>query len=55
MNITAPERNDWLQWVRVTSIPLIHLGEDDSVIGLGSGMMLEITRDAGSSLRLNTL
>ena len=41
MNLTTPERNDWLQWVRVTSTPLIHLGEGDSVLGLGSGMMLD--------------
>lgn len=41
MNITASERSDWLRWVRVTSIPLIHLGEGDTVLGLGSGMMLD--------------
>ena len=41
MNLTASARTEWLQWVRVTSVPLIHLGEGDSVLGLGSGMMLD--------------
>ncbi len=41
MNLTTSERNDWLQWVRVTSIPLIHLGEGDTVLNIGSGMMLD--------------
>ena len=41
MNLTASERDDWLQWVRVTSIPLIHLGDGDKVIRLGSGVMVD--------------
>ena len=41
MHLTASERDAWLQWMRVTSIPLIHLGEGDSVLDLGSGMMLD--------------
>lgn len=41
MNITEPEARDWRQWVRVTSVPLVHLGEDGAVFGLGSGMMID--------------
>ncbi|WP_422015540.1 hypothetical protein [Roseateles sp.] len=41
MNLSVSERDDWLHWVRVTSIPLVHLGDGDSVLNVGSGMMLD--------------
>ena len=40
MNITESAGSDWHQWVCVTSIPLVHLGKNEDVLGLGSGMMI---------------
>ena len=40
MNITESAGSDWRQWVCVTSIPLVHLGKNEDVLGLGSGMMI---------------
>lgn len=41
MKITESEGRDWLQWVLVTSIPLVHLDECGTVTGLGSGTMFD--------------
>lgn len=41
MNITDTEGRDWRQWVLVTSIPLVRLGDNDRVLSLGSGTMID--------------
>jgi len=41
MNITASEGHEWRQWVCVTSIPLVQLGEGGTVLRLGSGVMIK--------------
>jgi hypothetical protein len=41
MKLTESQRDEWLQWVRVTSIPLIQRGHDDTILGLGSGTMID--------------
>jgi len=40
MNITVSEGHDWRQWVCVTSIPLVHLGEGGTVLRIGSGVTI---------------
>lgn len=40
MKITETEGIDWRQWVLVTSIPLVRLGDKDTVLSLGSGTMI---------------
>ena len=39
--ITDFEGRAWRQWVLITSIPLIRLGDDDRVLGLATGAMLD--------------
>ena len=39
--ITDFEGRAWRQWVLITSIPLICLGDDDRVLGLATGAMLD--------------
>lgn len=41
MNITASEGHEWRQWVLVTSIPLVRLDERNTVVGFGSGAMID--------------
>lgn len=42
MNITAAEGRKWREWLLVTSIPLVRLGEkNDNVLSLGSGTMID--------------
>ena len=40
MKITASEGHDWRQWVCVTSVPLVHLGEGGTVLRLGAGVLI---------------
>lgn len=40
MKPSQPQRDEWLRWVRVTSIPLVQLGVDGAVVAHGDGMML---------------
>ncbi|MDP3089166.1 MAG: hypothetical protein Q8N04_00680 [Nitrospira sp.] len=35
--MTADEDNEWLQWVKLSSVPLKQLGHDDIPIGMASG------------------
>ena len=41
MNITSADGHDWRQWVLVTSIPLVRLDECDTLVGFGSGTMID--------------
>ena len=41
MKITNSEGRDWRQWLLVSSIPLARLGEGNSLIGFGSGTMID--------------
>jgi hypothetical protein len=41
MNITDAEGRDWRQWVLVTSIPLVRLGENNTVLSVGSGTLID--------------
>lgn len=39
--ITASEGHEWRQWVLITSIPLLRLGEDEQIVGLAAGAMMD--------------
>lgn len=40
MNITESQGRNWRQWVSLTGVPLVHLGVNGTVLGLGSGMLI---------------
>lgn len=40
MNIKSSAGHEWCQWLRVTSVPLVQLGPNGTVLHVGSGMMI---------------
>lgn len=40
MKITKAAGREWREWLCVTSVPLVQLGNDETVQGIGSGMMI---------------
>jgi hypothetical protein len=41
VRVTLEQSSDWCQWLLTTSIPLVHLGAADQVLGMGSGAMID--------------
>ncbi|NGZ88631.1 hypothetical protein [Duganella aceris] len=41
MQVTPEQGSDWRDWLLLTSIPLVHIGEREEVLAFGSGTMLD--------------
>jgi hypothetical protein len=41
MHVTPEQSLDWSDWLLLTSIPLVQVGEDDQPLGFGSGTMID--------------
>lgn len=41
MHISPQQGSDWRDWLLLTSIPLVHIGEGEQVSAFGSGTMLD--------------
>jgi hypothetical protein len=41
MRVTLEQGSEWRDWLLTTSIPLVHLGNTDQVLGVGSGTMID--------------
>jgi hypothetical protein len=41
MRVTPKQGSDWRDWLLLTSIPLVHIGEGEEVLAFGSGTMLD--------------
>lgn len=41
MHVTPEQGRNWRDWLLLTSIPLVHTGDAEQVLGFGSGTMLD--------------
>lgn len=41
MHVTPEQGRDWRDWLLLTSIPLVHVGEGEQVLAFGSGTMID--------------
>jgi hypothetical protein len=41
VHVTPEQGREWRDWLLLTSIPLVHVGEDDEVLAFGSGTMID--------------
>lgn len=41
MHVTPEQGSDWRDWLLLTSIPLVHIGDGEEVLAFGSGTMLD--------------
>ena len=41
MNVSPEQASDWRDWLLLTSIPLVRIGDDEQVLAFGSGTMLD--------------
>ena len=41
MRVSPKQGSEWRDWLLTTSIPLVHVGNTDQVLGVGSGTMID--------------
>ena len=41
MRVSPEQGSEWRDWLLTTSIPLVHVGNTNQVLGVGSGSMVD--------------